>query len=92
MKLQKLKTISFKKKNKRNYNFTINTDCTSTSMQIRYANNSMEIAKNYRDVTKKKKKENSMKRGVLSVHQKRDEKEAIVMCNFDVAALCRVGA
>lgn len=41
---------------------------------------------------KKKKKENSMKRGVLSVHQKRDEKEAIVMCNFDVAALCRVGA
>lgn len=62
-------------------------------MQIRYANNSMEIAKNYRDVTKKKKKkENSMKRGVLSVHQKRDEKETIVMCNFDVAALCRVGA
>ena len=51
----------------------------------------MEIAKNYRDVTKKKKKENS-KRGVLSVHQKRDEKETIVMCNFDVAALCRVGA
>lgn len=25
-------------------------------MQIRYANNSMEIAKNYRDVMKKKKK------------------------------------
>lgn len=41
---------------------------------------------------KKKKKENSMKRGMLSVHQKRDEKETIVMCNFDVAALCRVGA
>lgn len=50
----------------------------------------MQIAKNYRDVTEKKEKKRKFDE--TRVHQKRDEKETIVMCNFDVAALCRVGA